>query len=181
VGRGTGLGLATVYGIVKQNNGFINVYSEPGEGTTFKVYLPCAEGGSSGAPIESAADAPRRGTETVLIVEDEEALLEICSQMLESLGYSVLTAQTPAEAIRAMGENREAIQLVITDVVMPQMNGRELASQLRALRPGLRCLFMSGYTADVIAQRSMLEEGAHFISKPFSIRALAEKVREAVS
>jgi two-component system cell cycle sensor histidine kinase/response regulator CckA len=180
VGEGTGLGLATVYGIVNQNNGFINVYSEPGQGTTFKIYLPRHEGGAASAQALEGADEPPRGTETVLVVEDEAAILELSKVMLENLGYTALTAQTPAEAIRLVTEHSEAIHLLITDVVMPQMNGRDLALLITELKPGLKILFMSGYTADVIAHHGILEQRLHFIQKPFTTKQLAAKVRDAL-
>lgn len=180
VGKGTGLGLATVYGIVKQNKGFINVYSEPGQGTTFKIYLPCHESGLE--PIrEELADRAATGSETILVVEDEPMILEIATTMLESLGYTVLAASGPAEAIRLAREHGGAIQLLMTDVVMPEMNGRLLANHLRAQFPALRCLFMSGYTANVIAHHGVLDEGVHFIQKPFALHALAAKIREALA
>jgi len=177
VGLGTGLGLATVYGIVNQNSGFINVYSEPGQGTTFKVYLPRHEGETAAAVAKDGADEPPRGSETVLVVEDEAAILELSELMLENLGYTALSARTPAEAIRLVSEHTEAIHLLITDVVMPQMNGRDLALLITELKPGLKILFMSGYTADVIAHQGLLDEGVSFLSKPFSMNALAEKIR----
>ncbi len=179
-GQGTGLGLATVYGIVKQNNGFINVYSEPGQGTTFKIYLPrCAE---EEARQTEAAEAlpPPGGTETVLLVEDETMILTLSRSMLERLGYTVFAAASAAEAIRLAEEHASEIALLITDVVMPEMNGRDLAARLMAVNPALRCLFMSGYTADVISHRGMLENGVRFLQKPFSIHDLAVKVREAL-
>jgi len=179
LGKGTGLGLATIYGIVTQNNGFINVYSKPGHGTTFKVYLPRAVGVTATERVEAKA-APRRGTETVLVVEDEAAILELARESLEHLGYTVLVARSPEEAILRSGEHAGPIQLMITDVVMPQMNGRQLAERLYAERPGLKCLYMSGYTADVIAHRGVLDEGVRFIAKPFSLTVLAEKVREVL-
>jgi CheY-like chemotaxis protein len=180
VGEGTGLGLATVYGIVKQNAGFINAYSEPGQGTTFKIYLPLHEGEAATAQTQKGLDEPPRGTETVLVVEDEAAILELSKIMLENLGYTALTARTPAEAIRLVNEHTEAIHLLITDVVMPQMNGRDLSLLIAEMKPGLKILFMSGYTADVIAHQGILEDGVSFVSKPFSISALAEKVREVL-
>ncbi|MGA2974820.1 MAG: PAS domain S-box protein [Spirochaetia bacterium] len=179
VGQGTGLGLATVYGIVKQNSGFINVYSNPGQGTTFKVYLPRAEGAVEAGLVE-AEPAFRGGTETVLVVEDEPAILEIARGMLEELGYTVLSARLPEEATRMSCEHGGPIQLLITDVVMPRMNGRQLAERLCSARPEMKRLFMSGYTADVIAHRGVLEEGVSFIAKPFSLTTLAEKVREVL-
>lgn len=126
------------------------------------------------------AEATRGGTETLLMVEDEKAILDLGKMMLEELGYTVLTAGTPGAAIRLAEEHVGAIHLLITDVVMPQMNGRDLAKQLSSIQPGLRCLFMSGYTANVIAHRGVLEQGVHFIPKPFSVTALAQKVREAL-
>jgi PAS domain S-box-containing protein len=180
-GKGTGLGLATVYGIVRQNEGFINVYSEPGQGTTFKIYLPrcAAEEVALAASVETAE--PPGGTETVLLVEDEAMILDLGRSMLARLGYTVLAASTVAEAVRLAGEHGDRISLLITDVVMPEMNGRELAARLMAADPALRCLFMSGYTADVIAHRGMLENGVRFLQKPFSLNELAVKVREALA
>ena len=178
-GKGTGLGLATVYGIVKQNSGFIDVSSEPGHGTTFEVYLPRVQ---ETAPVEAEARIPaaRGGTETVLVVEDEVAILELAGELLAQLGYKVLTARTPEEAMGRSAENAGAIHLLITDVVLPQMNGKQLAERLRASQPVMKCLFMSGYTADIIAHRGFLEEGVSFIAKPFSIATLAEKVRQVL-
>ena len=179
VGEGTGLGLATVYGILKQNNGFIKVYSEPGLGATFRIFLPRHEAAS--VECGSAALEPlRRGHETILLVEDEAAILEIGRVMLESLGYSVLAAGTPADAIRLAEERQGMIDLLLTDVIMPEMNGRELAKNLLSLYPDLACLFMSGYTADVIAHRGVLDEGVNFIQKPFTSRGLSMAVRLAL-
>ncbi len=180
VGQGTGLGLSTVYGIVKQNNGFINVYSEPGKGTTFRIYLPRYAGQAVDTPREKAAEIPLSRGETVLVVEDEPALLKMGKMMLEKLGYRVLAAGTPGEAIRLAEEHAGEIQLLITDVVMPEMNGRDLAERMQSLYPGMKILFMSGYTADVIAHRGVLDEGVNFIQKPFSMKDLAVKVREAL-
>ena len=177
IGRGTGLGLATVYGIVKQNNGFINVYSEPGYGTTFNICLPryAEEAGQKPGKREPAPAA--HGDETILIVEDEPSILKMGQLILEKFGYRVLVAAGPGDAIRAAGKHAGPIHLLITDVVMPEMNGRELAQRLAALYPEVKCLFMSGYTGDVIAHHEVLDEGVHFIQKPFSMQALAAKVR----
>ncbi len=179
-GKGTGLGLATVYGIVKQNNGFIDVYSEPGRGTTFKIYLPRLTDGIRQPPEESHDLRPSFGNETILLVEDEPAILDIERLMLENLGYSVLVASTPNEAIRMAREYEGKIQLLVTDVIMPEMNGRELANNLVSLCPGIKLLFMSGYTGDLIAHHGVLDDGVNFIEKPFSVQRLAAKVREAL-
>ncbi len=180
VGKGTGLGLATVFGIVQQNGGLINVYSEPGRGTTFRIYLPRVAGGPAGLSAENAESEPRRGEETVLVAEDEEVLLNLTRDMLQELGYRVLTARTPVLAIQRAGEQGDGIDLLLTDVVMPGMNGKELADRLRSLRPGLKCLFMSGYPANVIAHHGILDEGVSFLQKPFSLQVLAEVVRRVL-
>ncbi|MHB8091882.1 MAG: PAS domain S-box protein [Syntrophales bacterium] len=179
--QGTGLGLATVYGIVKQNGGFVNVYSEPGQGTTFKIYLPRHAGQFIEPPEKISGDIRQGGGETVLLVEDESVNLELGKIMLESFGYSVLAAGSPGEALRLAEEHAGEVDLLMTDVVMPEMNGRELAGRLQALYPGLKCLFMSGYTANVIAHNGVLDEGVHFLQKPFSRQGLAEKVRTALT
>jgi two-component system, cell cycle sensor histidine kinase and response regulator CckA len=180
IGKGTGLGLATVYGIVRQNNGFINVYSEPDRGTTFRIYLPRHMGKTRRIESEEKQEPILRGRETILVVEDEKALLELSKIMLEKQGYRVLTASTPGEAIRLAEKHTGEIHLLMTDVVMPEMNGRDLARRMLSLYPNLKCLFMSGYTADVIAHHGILEDGMHFLQKPFSRKDLAGKVREAL-
>ena len=169
-----------MYGIVKQNDGFINVYSEPEAGTTFKIYLPRFVGEGAVVDVGLEPEVAPAGTETVLLVEDEVVILELGRRLLESLGYTVLTAGSPTDALRAVEAYEGDIDLLITDVVMPEMNGRELAGQLRLLKPGIKCLFMSGYTANVIAHRGVLDEGVHFIPKPFSITGLASKVRDVL-
>ncbi len=178
--KGTGLGLATVYGIVKQNNGFINVYSVPEQGTTFKIYLPRYENAGEQVLQEKPLSAHAQGSETIILVEDEPAILSMTTIMLERLGYTVLTAATPGEAIRAAREHAGTIHLLMTDVVMPEMNGRELFGNLLSIYPNLKCLFMSGYTANVIAHRGVLEESVYFIQKPFSMWNLSVKVREVL-
>jgi PAS domain S-box-containing protein len=180
-GKGTGLGLATVHGAVKQNQGLINVYSEPGLGATFKIYLP--RHAAQAVPLaeqEPAGSIPAAGGETVLLVEDEAAILELTTLMLEGLGYAVIAAATPGEAIRLAREHSGHIGLLMTDVVMPEMNGRDLARNVLSIYPDIRRLFMSGYTANVIAHRGVLDEGVHFLQKPFSRNDLAAKVREAL-
>ena len=180
VGKGTGLGLATVYGIVKQNQGFINVSSELGRGTTIKIYLPHYAGKQADSTVESSPPPASRGNETILLVEDEPAILKIGKRALESLGYTVLAASTPGAAIRLASDHIGQIQMLITDVIMPEMNGRDLAQQLLTLRPKLKRLYMSGYTSDVIAHHGVLDEGIHFLQKPFTVEALAGKVREVL-
>jgi PAS domain S-box-containing protein len=180
VGRGTGLGLATVYGIVRQNEGFINVTSEPGQGATFKIYLPRFAGEAVLPTAASAAETPKGRGETVLLVEDEAAILEVGREMLKKMGYRVLTAATPGEALRQAKVHSAEIELLITDVVMPEMNGRDLAKLIRDIKPELKCLFISGYTADIIAHRGVLEEGVYFLQKPFSMKDLSSKVRQTL-
>jgi PAS domain S-box-containing protein len=178
-GKGTGLGLATVFGIVKQNLGLISVYSEPGQGTTFKIYLPRArEEALRADPIAVHQDP--RGTETVLLVEDEAQVLNLGRRILAQQGYSVLAAASPEAAIAQAAQHPGPIHLLVTDVVMPGINGKELLKRIRASRPELKCLFMSGYTADVIAHHGVLEAGVAFLQKPFTIKSLAEHVREAL-
>jgi PAS domain S-box-containing protein len=180
VGKGTGLGLAMVYGIVKQNNGFIHAYSQPGKGTTFKIHLPRYTGKTIEATAQGNFKVPQGQNETILFVEDELSILNIGRIMLERLGYHVLTADTPAGAIRVIKEHESRVHLLITDVVMPEMNGWDLAHHLVLLHPNLRCLFMSGYTTDVIAHHGHLDENVIFMQKPFSMNDLAIKVREAL-
>jgi PAS domain S-box-containing protein len=172
-GRGTGLGLAGVYGIVRQNNGFVNVYSEPGKGSSFKIYLPRFSGGQMKELFAKTSSVPQGNGEMVLLVEDEAAILNVGKEMLERLGFRVLTAATPSEAIRQAHGHSDEIRLLITDVIMPEMNGRELASVLVGMKPDLPCLFTSGYTANVIAHHGVLDNGIHFIQKPFSSKDLA--------
>lgn len=180
IGEGTGLGLATVYGAIKQNNGFINAYSEPGQGTTFTIYLPRYTGTPEKSWTGEEVAPVLRGTETILLVEDEPTILEVTAMMLQSLGYSVLQAGTPGEAIRLAEEFVGEIHLLATDVVMPEMNGRNLAKLILKKQPMMKCLFMSGYTADIITHHGVLDEGVNFLQKPFSQKELADKVREVL-
>ena len=180
VGEGTGLGLATIYGIVKQNNGFLSVYSEPGRGTTFRIYLPRCEDVSTVAVVSPAKDVRVGGAETILLVEDEKSVRVTTRMFLTDLGYTVLAAESPEEAFRLAAAHDTESHLVITDVIMPGMDGRELAAQLAQTYPRMACLFMSGYTADVIAHRGILDDNVHFLSKPFSRDDLARKVREVL-
>jgi len=180
VGRGTGLGLATIYGIIKQNGGFINVYSELGQGTVFKIYLPRHIAQEQNREMSNQTNGMQKGYETILIVEDEPSIMNLGKRMLESLGYRVITADSPQEALRLAESKTVEIHLLITDVVMPQMNGRDLASRLISSLPDLKYLFMSGYTANAIAHHGVLDEGVSFIQKPFSKKELAIKVREAL-
>jgi len=180
VDKGTGLGLATVYGIVKQNNGFINIYSEPDSGTTIRIYLPRYTKEASGIPVEHTAQIPDESGETILLVEDDPQILNLAQKMLAGLGYKVLAAETPEMALALSGKHTSDIDLLITDVIMPEMNGRELAEKLQSVFPGMKFLFMSGYTANVIAHHGVLDEGLHFIQKPFSKSDLAIAIRKAL-
>jgi two-component system cell cycle sensor histidine kinase/response regulator CckA len=176
IGKGTGLGLSTVYGIVRQNGGFINVYSKPGVGTTFKIYIPRHTDNLAATGSTSAPQIPRGSGETVLLVEDEPAIRKMGQKMLERLGYTVLSAATPGDAMRMAEAHGAEIRLLMTDVVMPEMNGQELAKRLESQHPDLKCVFMSGYTSDLIAHHGVLEAGVHFVQKPFSMKELATGV-----
>ena len=176
VGEGTGLGLATVYGIVKQHNGFVNVHSEPGKGATFGICLPRNAEGL--APAKKQKPKLAGGNETILLVEDEKEILKVTATILEHLGYSVLAASGPVEAVGVCEAYPETIDMLMTDVIMPEMSGRDLARELSRLKPKLKCLFMSGYTDNVIAEHGVLDDGIAFIHKPFFKRQLAAKIRE---
>ena len=179
IGEGTGLGLATVYGIVKQNNGFINVWSEPGAGTTFTLYFPRHQGAVEQA-VEKGVKLIQQGRETILLVEDEPAILEMTAMILTELGYNVLKAVTASDAIRMAREHGGEIDLLLSDVIMPEMNGRDLANNLHFSYPEMKRLFMSGYTADIISSHGVLYGGIHFIQKPFQLSVLAAKLREVL-
>lgn len=180
VGKGTGLGLSVVYGIVKQNNGFINVYSEKGRGSTFKIYLPRTH-------VKPTDEQPPseekllRGSETILLVEDEDAVLNLGKDVLEKYGYTVYAARTPGEALSLVRGLQDVVHLLITDVVMPEMNGWELKERLVQQYPKIQVLFMSGYPADIIAHHGVLQKDVQFLQKPFSIKTLAQKVRDVLN
>jgi two-component system, cell cycle sensor histidine kinase and response regulator CckA len=178
VDKGTGLGLSTVYGIVKQNNGFINVYSESGKGTGIKIYLPRHDGKAVDIQEEKKAKIPLGHGETILVVEDDIPILKLAQKILKGLKYNVLIADTPKRAMRLAKEYTDKIHILVTDVIMPEINGRELSEQLKILYPDLKCIFMSGYTANAIAHHGVLDEGVHFVQKPFSKKDMATIVRK---
>lgn len=180
MGKGTGLGLATVYGVVKQNRGVVNVYSEPGQGTVFTLYLP-READCTVIADDDVLPEVIGGNETILVVEDEADILEMTTNMLHTLGYTVLAAADPLEALEQCAAFGGRIDLLLSDVIMPKMNGRELAVQFLHRYPQSKCLYMSGYTADIIAHQGVLDEGIHFLQKPFSHATLAAKVRETLA
>jgi two-component system, cell cycle sensor histidine kinase and response regulator CckA len=177
MGKGTGLGLATVHGIVRQNHGFIEVTSAPGRGTSFAIHLPRCLGEPKEAEIAFQSVDAYRGRETILLVEDEVAILAVTGRMLADLGYEIIAAGTPAEALRLSRARAGRIDLLVTDVVMPGMNGQELSVELGRERPQLRCLFTSGYPSDVISSQGFVAEGLHFLQKPFTIITLARTIR----
>jgi len=178
MGQGTGLGLATVYGIVRQSGGYIWVYSEPGQGTTFKIYLPRVE-----EPLESSEPKPSvvidlKGREIVLLVEDDHALREVISRGLKKFGYKILEAANGGEALLICEKQKGPIDLLLTDVVLPQMSGRELAERLRSFRADMKVLYMSGYTENAIVNNGILKENVGFLQKPFKVNVLVQKIRE---
>jgi PAS domain S-box-containing protein len=181
IGKGTGLGLSMVFGIVKQNNGFINVYSEPGIGSTFRIYLPRHLASEKEQQEKEGSIALKRGNETILLVEDEISVKDLAILMLERLGYNVISADTPNEAIKLAEKHLKEISLMMVDVVMPGMTGRELAEQVLSFLPDLKVLYMSGYTADVIAHHGVLDSNINFIQKPFSLGDLSAKIREILN
>jgi len=180
-GEGTGLGLSTVYGIVRQYDGYISVYSEPGRGTSFNICFQRHDEGEPGIRIESAGGITEGKGETILLVEDEKLILNFARRLLATIGYRVLTADTPARALQIMEEDPGGIDLLITDMVMPGMNGHELVDRITKIRPDIKTLYMSGYRSDLAARRGGTMDNVHFLQKPFSKRDLAAKVREAMA
>jgi two-component system cell cycle sensor histidine kinase/response regulator CckA len=179
-GKGTGLGLSTVYGVVRQNDGFADIESVLGSGTTVTLYLPRSSQEAIAARAPASAPAANACRETILLVEDQPQLRAVTSEVLQDLGYTILDAGTPADALALCAAHASEIHLLFTDVVMPGMNGKELADRVLRLRPGIRTLFTSGYTADTIGPRGVLQPGVHFLEKPFSMDAVARKVREVL-
>jgi signal transduction histidine kinase len=180
MGKGTGLGLSTVYGIVKQSEGNIWVYSEPGQGTTFKIYFPRVDEPLEKLKEKVLGEEPLRGEETILVVEDEEKVRELAVRILMDHGYKVLEAPQGSDALLFCEQYKDPIDLMITDVVMPGMSGSELAKRLEPLHPQMRVLYMSGYTDNAIVHHGVLEKGVNYIQKPFTMKGLTKKVREVL-
>ena len=180
VDKGTGLGLSTVYGIVKQNGGFINAYSEPGKGTAIRIYLPRHHGKVDQKPAPEETDMPRGRGETVLIVEDDPSVLNLSKRILEHLGYNALAIESPLKAIEIVREKNLRIDLLLTDLVMPKMNGKDLALKIQEIRPEIKILLMSGYAAATITSHGTLPEGMQYIDKPLLMETVARKVREVL-
>jgi len=179
-GKGTGLGLSTVYGIVKQSEGFIWVYSEPGQGTTFKIYLPKAEAEEEFAEKGQMQPQDLEGSETILLAEDENSGRKLIRSVLHKYGYRVLEARDGKEALRLSKQHEGPIHLLLTDVVMPEMNGRELAERLQPLQPGMKVLYMSGYTDSAVVHSGALKSGMPFMQKPFTPEVLASECRKVL-
>lgn len=179
-GKGTGLGLSIVYGIIKQHGGFISVYSELAHGTTFKIFLPRAQKSDAAAEEQALAQGIVHGSETILVAEDNEGVRGLVCTILNSLGYQVLSAETEAGCIELAEKHEGPVDLLLTDVIMPKMNGKDLYERLKSIRPGLKVLYMSGYPDNAVGQHSVLETGMNFIQKPFSIPTLSEKIRQAL-
>jgi CheY-like chemotaxis protein len=179
-GKGTGLGLSTVYGIVKQSGGYIFVHSELGRGTTFRIYLPRVEDPAEHEGPARSAQVALGGSETVLLVEDEESVRHLVRETLAGKGYKVIEAENGEEGLKAAEAHEGTIDLLITDVVMPGIGGRELAHRVTASRPQIKVLYLSGYTEDAIIHEGVLEPGAAFLQKPFTLQVLSRKVRDVL-
>jgi CheY-like chemotaxis protein len=181
LGQGTGLGLATCYGIIKQSGGHILIYSEPGHGTTVKVYLPaCAPNLTSPRLPVASEKSMVRGSGTILVVEDEEALRELAAFVLRDCGYEVLTAATGVEGLAVARANLDRLDMILTDVIMPQMGGKEMIEQLQPLPAHIKVMFVSGYTDDALAEHGILDPNIAFLEKPFSPARLTQKIREVL-
>lgn len=189
VGKGTGLGLSIVYGIIKQHNGYINCYSELGRGAAFKIYIPVFKTAavSEAKPADTAEIPLLRGTETMLLAEDEESVRKLTKDVLEEFGYKVVEAADGEEAVSIFMENKNIVQLLLLDVIMPKMSGREVYEKIKKIKPDIKLLMTSGYSADFIGKKGMLlvdstlrEEGLNFLAKPMSLANLLKKVREAL-
>jgi CheY-like chemotaxis protein len=181
VGKGTGLGLAIVYGSIKQHNGYINVNSEPGRGTTFTIYLPLLKAEARPATPAESAPPPKGGTETILLAEDDTVLRDLARGMLEEFGYTVIEAVDGEDAIEKFRANRDRIQLIILDVIMPKKNGREVFEEVKKIKPGTKVLFTSGYPANIIQKKGILEAGINFIVKPHPPQELLRKIRAVLN
>jgi CheY-like chemotaxis protein len=180
-GKGTGLGLSTVYGIIKQSRGYILVESAPEQGANFRIYLPRVEDVAEPLKMAPPAAAASAGSETILLVEDEESVRQLVLETLQLRGYKILEAAEPEAALRIASSHSGRIDLLITDVVMPGTNGRELSRQITSLRPDTRVLYLSGYTEDAIIHQGVLEAGTPFLQKPFTLQMLFARVREVLS
>jgi CheY-like chemotaxis protein len=180
LGKGTGLGLSTVYGVVKQSGGYIWVYSEIGKGTTFKVYFPAVlEAGRDALPAAPAA-AVTSGTETILLVEDEESLRSVAKEYLTAQGYTVLDAANGVAALDVGQAHNGQIDILVTDVIMPKLGGSALVKHIHKVRPNLKVIYVSGYTEDTIGHHGVLNEGVNFVQKPYSLEGLAKRIREVL-
>jgi CheY-like chemotaxis protein len=177
MGQGTGLGLASSYGIIKQHKGFIDVESEPGRGTSFHIYFPALKSDASKNEVH-AEEVLRGGTETILLAEDDEVIRNLTGSILREFGYTVIDVKDGNDAVRAFRESRDRISLLLLDVIMPLKGGKDAYEEIRTLRPGIKVLFISGYSADMISKEGILEEGSSFITKPVSPSELLQKVRE---
>jgi CheY-like chemotaxis protein len=179
VGKGTGLGLSIIYGIVKQHNGYINIYSEPGHGTTFRIYLPLLRFGR-GATITAAAGPPQGGTETIILAEDDPEIREVTTSLLREFGYTVIPAVDGLDAIEQFTHNGERADLLVLDVVMPRKNGREVYEEVKRMKREVKVLFTSGYPSDIMHRRDIVRSGLEFISKPVTPQKLLRKIREVL-